>query len=549
MSFTENLKVEIESIFDATGFKKLRASLRRANADIATARTNLQSLGNLDPMTNVSMGQGQTFSGMPGFDISQARNIRKTTTRMERMRNTVSSLNLNLDNMNPLVGSNSAKFQSLGDNTSSTASATKLFKNKASSAASMLSGDMIPSLQSLQMTLLGVQFQLLSLAFIFGGLMGSALGAVGIFEILGNTLKMFFLPIALELLPAVLNIREAILGVDDETKKMIGRVFAAIAGFAAFGSILAFVTNGFLSVLTVVKGLASPFLGLISLLLKSKTGASSLLGALSAFGSGGVLGGLASIATTIASYIPHIAAVIAIATALFTIFNRFPGLTKTIASTVMKIFGPVIGFVKLLFKNMTSIISGLLNIITGVVTVVAGLLTGQFGKAKKGLKEIFFGISQFMIQPFINFINFLIKHILPAIGDFAFMIPKLIVKALMGIGGLIKDALKSVLPDFIWNRVKGLFSGAGAVGDLALSALNAPKRLLNSIDTISGPQIGKDFKPDKNKKGQTKVQQNNINANVEVNDKEETPQETGRSFGKGLAQGLNSRQSNFSGGT
>jgi len=69
-------------------------------------------------------------------------------------------------------------------------------------------GQVAQSTRGLQMRLLGLQFTMLTVAFIFGGVMASALGAVGAFQILGNTLKFLFLPTALDLLDPLLSWRD-----------------------------------------------------------------------------------------------------------------------------------------------------------------------------------------------------------------------------------------------------------------------------------------------------------------------------------------------------
>lgn len=437
--------------------------------------------------------------------------------------------------------------------------------------------NMIPSLQSLQMTLLGVQFQLLSLAFIFGGLMMSALGAVGIFQILGNTLKMFFLPTALELLPVVLDLRNSILDVGEGTRKTIGRIFAGIAAFAALGSLLAFVTNGFLSVLTVVKGIFAPLGGLISLInifTGSNMGLVSSLGTLLKFfssagstaaGFSGTMGVLSSAAATLGTYLsmaasaimglaPPVLIAIGVLISLWTVFQRFPGIAKAvmnIISGLLNFFGAYFGTI---LENITSIVSGIINVITGLTTAIVAFLTGDMEKAKKGFAEALFGIGQIFVDPFVNALNFLTQTLLPAITDFARKIPKAIINAIMNIGGVFSDALKSVLPDWLWDLVSGHLDTAAGIGKTAKDILDMPNELVSGIDPIEAPQIGQDFKPTKDKTGgQDKKQQsvqNNISVFTDVNDKEETPQETGRKIGQGLSTELENQSSSiFSSGT
>jgi hypothetical protein len=92
--------------------------------------------------------------------------------------------------------------------------------------------DASQSVRGLQMRLLGLQFTMLTVAFIFGGLMTSALGAVGVFEVLSNSLKFLFLPSALDVLDIVLDLQEVIFGLDRETRRAIGSITGIISGIS-----------------------------------------------------------------------------------------------------------------------------------------------------------------------------------------------------------------------------------------------------------------------------------------------------------------------------
>jgi len=246
--------------------------------------------------------------------------------------------------------------------------------------------------------LLGLQFTMLTVAFIFGGLMAGALGAVGVFKVLGNTLRFFFLPTALDVLDAMLDFQDFMMGMDDGTRETVGSLFLWISAASVVVGIAAALGK---AVLTVLGPL------------------SSLKGLLISTGSGGVIGGLTTVASTIASYVPHILAVIAAVTALFALFNRFPGVASFLTDAVMFILDNLVAKIMLVFNILSNVVKGLLNIITGLVTVIVGVLTGQFDKAGKGLEEILFGLKQVFIDTIVDIVNFFINRV----NNIAGMIP------------------------------------------------------------------------------------------------------------------------------
>lgn len=386
----------------------------------------------------------------------------------------------------------------------------------------------IPSLRSLQMTLLGVQFQLLSLAFIFGGLMGSALGAVGVFKILGNTLKMFFLPAALDILPVALSIQDALLGVDEETRRMIGRIFFAIATFAALGSILAFATNGFLAVLSVFK----PFF----LVLKAITG---------------LVGSVAGAFGVVISALAGIVAGFKVVNAIFKKFGKIVGLIVGVLITIGAIVGAVLvgpflaaaGLIGVAIGAIISILWNFRSAVWNILTAVAGFFMDIF----KGIYNFLVGNS--IIPDLVNDIISWLMKLPKAALNFGKQLINGFVKGIKSMGGAIWNAFKKVLPDFVVDALEGIGSavgqGIGAVGNFAGGAINAAQNFAGGI----GNAVGGLFGGGRERGGQTNVQNNNINASVNIQDSRETPEETGRKFGQATAQGLNNQNSNISSGT
>jgi len=117
--------------------------------------------------------------------------------------------------------------------------------------------DASQSVRGLQMRLLGLQFTMLTVAFIFGGLMTSALGAVGVFEVLSNSLKFLFLPSALDVLDIVLDLQEVIFGLDRETRRAIGSITGIISGLSIAVGLFAALSQAILPVVSAIASVVS----------------------------------------------------------------------------------------------------------------------------------------------------------------------------------------------------------------------------------------------------------------------------------------------------
>lgn len=674
MSFTENLKVAIQSVFDSRGFKRLKKNLKTAKAEISgmqqlvrsarqtgglrqfgrdfqkrmdRAGLSLQTvdqqinsvaqassalsemdvgLANFDSMGEAAAEAKSQVSQLGGFVTDTEGNLVRTgrivsdlTNQFDQLgamieggvpaekdipdpmqqfrggdisvtsnvsfRETSMRSNLLSRSLGRLAGAANLSEQNMSRLSWATARASGAFAIMSSMASR--AGDSLRSVsfnaQQVQMKLLGLQFQLLSLAFIFGGLMMSAFSAVGIFKILGNTLKMFFLPIALELLPVVLDIRDAILGVGEGTKKQVGKIFTFIAVFAALGSLLAFTVNGFLAVAVAVWDLTAP----LRFLLRLVPGASRALGGLKIIATK-LLGGLAKLAgfmkaTLLSVWSGFVSLMGGVGTAILGVVGFIAGLVSAFlaVTTVAKKFGKKIAFAFAVVLSVVAAIVAAIVATPGVILAAIGVIVGAILGViwtfrdtiisvllglKNALAAIGKGILDILLWPFkkahqMIVGNSIIPDMVNSIINWLWKLPKAawnaataivnnIVKGIKGIGSGIWNALKSVLPDFIVDAIEGagqaIGAGVNAVGNFAGGVANAAGNFASGIgNTVSNlnPFGGGGGG------GQTNVQQNNVNANVEVNDKEETPQETGRQFGQGLSNELNSRQSNFSGGT
>ena len=87
-----------------------------------------------------------------------------------------------------------------------------------------------------RMEMLSVMFFGMGMQKFFSGLLKPAMESAGIFQLWSTILRILFLPIALAMLPIILNILDAVSGWSDKFKLMIGKfvIFGIVAGLALF---------------------------------------------------------------------------------------------------------------------------------------------------------------------------------------------------------------------------------------------------------------------------------------------------------------------------
>jgi len=114
-------------------------------------------------------------------------------------------------------------------------------------------------MKGFRMEMLGVMFFGLSLTNFFKGLLKPAFETAGIFEILGTTLKVVFLPIALALMPIILKISEFFMNLSDSSKLLLGKlaILGVIFGTALF--VIGQFALGIGAIILVFGGLLSIF--------------------------------------------------------------------------------------------------------------------------------------------------------------------------------------------------------------------------------------------------------------------------------------------------
>lgn len=673
MSFTENLRVEIESVFDSKGFEKFEQRMKSARAQVVgmsqlfqSARKNAglrkfgrefndrmdragfkvqninDKLGGTGPLVGqISSALSEMGVGAENFDswnqaVGEARrqlnqfdgivtdsngNLVRSGQMVEAMTNQFDDLGAMIENMpevKPFEKEGQGRFpmeqfqggggdspmanlgfaETEGDSNRLSRAmfrlgrATNLSSRnmdrlgfataKASSGFAVMSamasraGDSLRSVsfnaQQVQMQLLGLQFQLLSLAFIFGGLMMSAMGAVGIFKILGNTLKMFFLPTALELLPVMLDIRDAILSVGEDTRKQVGRIFLIVAVLSTLGSLAAFVLNGLLAVGSALWSLSAPIRFVVRYFTKG----------------GRILAYLGRTLVTVTSFLYGLVAGFLGAMQIFKIFGDMWGLLINLLLAGAGIFAVVASAITLPFWGTAAVIGAVIGIIAGIIWKFKDTVMSILGGLAKFIMKWGGKLLNFMLWPFKKAYemivgNSIIPDLVNDVVSWFFKLPGKIVglgtsivetiaNGIANTGDMIWNTFKDILPDFLVDAIEGagkavkgiVETGGDIVGaagktigkvgeglwegakDFGQGAMNAAGDFASGVsNTVSNLTSG----GGNNGGNQTNVQQNNVDATVEVNDKEETPQETGRQFGQGFSNSLNSRQSDFASGT
>ena len=116
-------------------------------------------------------------------------------------------------------------------------------------------------LRGFKMELLSVMFGAQMVAGAMFGLIRPALEAVGFFDLLGATLQLLFIPVAMALLELLLPLFTWVMNWSDATKMMVGKVVLLVAGLATLLAIGA-------SLMLFVGGMILVFSGLFNIIAK-----------------------------------------------------------------------------------------------------------------------------------------------------------------------------------------------------------------------------------------------------------------------------------------
>lgn len=186
---------------------------------------------------------------------------------------------------------------------------------------------------------LSALFAALAVGRQIGQMTDPGLEAAGVFELISNTLKLFFLPIALAVRGVVLKVRDALLGLPKEVKFFIGAVFLIIGVLAkALAIFAAFKLN--------VGGMATALFAAKSLMATAAGAIGSVMSAIVGFLSLPIV----AIAAVVAAVVGF---VVAWKKNLFSIRQKVGRFVKWIGNNFPKIVRavvPVIGIMDLLIK-------------------------------------------------------------------------------------------------------------------------------------------------------------------------------------------------------
>jgi|AKVG01.1.fsa_nt_gi phage-related protein len=500
-------------------------------------------------ISDVTTGLDEVSSASQGINVQTVENLDRSrletaNMKFQRLARSIPVFRTALDRAAPATQSMAGLTKKLGG---SLGRAGRGMSNTARMTGALTRelGRAAPSAQKLQMRLLGLQFTLLTLAFVFGGLAAGALGAVGVFEVLGNTLRFFFLPSALNVLDIVLDFQEFIMGLDESVRESIGNFLLAAAAVAAFGSLLTILASPIvtiISVLTTVGGALSSFLTLLAGILQT-----GVLGVLSMIGSliGGIAVGFKLVTSIAARFGKKVAAVAG------TIIAVIAGIGAVIASGVLlplALAGAAIGaLLGIIFVFRDKIISIVSSIVSKGVSIFMGLLKGLLNIGKQIFKGVvgFFGklakaiVGNSIIPDMVANIVSFIMSIPGKIAGIGQSIVATIVNGLTSVGSSIFEAFKGILPDFVVDALIGAGSAVKNIGSgIAKAGSNLISGVSNTVGGIPGGGNG-------GSGGNNNVQQNNINVQAEVNNSEETAGETGRQVGQAIGNETNRRNRFF----
>lgn len=147
------------------------------------------------------------------------------------------------------------------------------------------------------------------------------------------------------------------------------------------------------------------------------------------------------------------------------ILDAVQNIFGAILKVIEFIMPAVLWLIETIWKNIKGVINGALNIIMGTVKIFSGLFTGDFAKMWEGIKQLFFGAIEFII----NFVSLtFFGKILGGVKIFASAFAS-------GISAL-------------WAAVKMLFSGGGSVAFAYIKRawddiLGATKTILGNVLT------------------------------------------------------------------
>jgi hypothetical protein len=399
-----------------------------------------------------------------------------------------------------------------------------------------------PAARNLQMKLLGLQFTMLTVAFIFGGLAMGALSAVGAFEVFGNTLRFLFLPSALNVLDLLLDFQSVVMGMDRSTRETIGNFALLAAGFAVVVGLLAALGKAVVTLVGALKTLAVASKIIIPLFQLFNTAIGTVFGLMMGLAGllAGIAGGFLVVTRVAAKFGKKVAAVVglilaaigtvlavilsaplAVGAAIGLIIGSILGLAFVFRDTLLKI---VVGTFKAIMGAIDFLISGFMGLIDFIVNDVVGGFVELFNKLVGN------SIIPEMVRKIIGFI----MSIPGKIANLGIQIVKTIVNGITSAGSAIFEAFKSILPDFLVNAIEGAGKAVKGIADAGGKIVDAAGNVIKGAAEAGSNLLGGGNKNSGQNK--TEITNNQIDVTAEVNNSEETVGETGTKLGQSLNQ-------------
>lgn len=240
-----------------------------------------------------------------------------------------------------------------------------------------------------------------------------------------SALSGLFTSVLLAALNAVMPVLPVVVSVIQQLATIVGGALAAATPvLAQVGGLLGQLAGQVLSaLLPVLPPLAEAFLSIVTALLPIIPPLLQIVSAL--------LPPLLNLITALLPIITEGASLFA------TLATAIMPLVQVIADLLMPIIRALFDLVKPIFAAIVDIISGAMRTINGVIETVLGLLSGNWGQAWRGIKNIVGGIW--------DAITGVISRGVGGILDWIGSLPRRILDLLGDLGGLLLDAGKNII--------------------------------------------------------------------------------------------------------
>lgn len=406
MAFQDKIQIAIESIFDSEGFDKMQSQIKQTQKSLGglenafqrargIANMRKQSRKMTDALSetrfefqrleDMDMSRKQAMAGFGGSNLrdqveefggvfrTAQGDIAQTTDVMEALTNQADRAGAMISKgFSENVGATNPRLEELRENTGQTNTVLSnlnfsfmegngLVQNFRDRIGNMgqafkTSGDQA---QGFRFELLGVMFAGMALQRVSMGLLRPALKAAGVFDLWSSILKILFLPVALEVLDAMMGILNWVQGLSESQKKLVG--------FATMGA----VALGFLGLMLGQVGLAVQS---INLLLPAQITLGSIAAGVWSTMAGAISGAAAAVAgflgITVGSLLIILAAIVGAVVLLNEAWaNNWLGIRQIVGEAV-----------KFIGDNLHHLVNGALLGMVGALDLVIKTVNKLFNK-------------------------------------------------------------------------------------------------------------------------------------------------------------------------